>query len=90
MADRENERDKAKTMYLEKIAEKYGLKPISLALFGAYMDFHKSHGLFVDILVRFNRKSLRKNGLDTSKIYDTRDWTTIEAWAHEVSKSAFH
>ena len=36
-------------------------------------------------MVRVNRKSLRKNGLDTSKVHDTRDWNTIETWAREIA-----
>ena len=88
MADRESEREKATGMYLEKIAEMYSLKPISLALFGAYMNFDQSHGLLVDLLIKINRKSLRRDGLDTSKIYDTRDWAIIKKWAREVSEIA--
>ena len=85
MADRENEaRDKAKQKYLLEISEKFGLKPISHGFFGGFLDFSKSHGLLVDIIVRVNRRNLKKNGLDTSKIYDTRDWIKIAAWTHEV------
>lgn len=80
-------RDKGKILYLEKVAEKYGLKPIGLGFFGAFMDFRKSHGLLVDVLVRVNRRSLRKRGLDTSKVHDTRDWSNIEAWARQVAQS---
>ncbi len=85
MADREKEaRDKAKQKYLIEISEKFGLKPISHGFFGGFLDFSKSHGLLVDIIVRVNRRNLKKNGLDTSKIYDTRDWNKIAAWAYEV------
>ncbi len=88
MADRNDEaREKAKNMYLEKTAEQYGLKPVEFGFFGGFLDFSKSHGLFVDVLVRVNRNSLRKNGLDTHKVRDTRDWTFIEAWARKVAKS---
>ena len=52
------------------------------------MDFSYSHGLLVDILVRVNRRNLRKNGLNTAKVHDTRDWAAIEAWGHEVAKLA--
>jgi len=52
------------------------------------MDFSYSHGLFVDFLVRFNRRKLRKGGLDTAAVYDTRDWAAIERWGHEVAKLA--
>jgi hypothetical protein len=36
-------------------------------------------------MVRVNRRSLRKNGLDTTKVHDTRDWKNIEAWAREIA-----
>ncbi len=89
MADGGKEsREKAKKLYLEKTAEKFGLKPFGLGLFGGFLDFSKSHGLFVDVLVRVNRKKLRKNGLDTTKVKDTRDWSSIEAWAREIAKAA--
>ena len=52
------------------------------------MDFSYSHGLLVDILVRINRKNLCKNGLDTAKVHDTRDWIAIEAWGRDVAKLA--
>ena len=87
MADGKKEsQEKGKKLYLEKTAEQYGLKPISFGLFGGFLDFRKSHGLFVDVLVRVNRRSLRKNGLDTRKVRDTRDWNIIEDWAREVTK----
>jgi len=73
---------------LEKIAERYGLKPISLGFFGGFLDFHKRHGLLVDALVRVNRNSLRKHGLDAYKVHDTRDWSNIEAWARQIAQSA--
>lgn len=88
MADGKKEsQDKAKKLYLEKTAEKYGLTPLAFGFFGGFLDFSKSHGLFVDVLVRVNRRSLRKNGLDTSKVRDTRDWNIIEVWAREVAKT---
>jgi menaquinone-dependent protoporphyrinogen oxidase len=89
MADRgEEDREKAKKAYLVKIAEEYCLSPISYGFFGGYADFSKSHGLLVDIIVRVNRKNLLKNGLDIRKIRDTRDWSKIEAWAHELALAA--
>lgn len=90
MADNEEEeaREKAKRKYLVKIAEKYGLSPIAYGFFGGFMDFSNSHGLLVDIMVRVNRRKLLKNGLDVSKVYDTRDWNKIEAWAHELATAA--
>jgi menaquinone-dependent protoporphyrinogen oxidase len=89
MADRKDaKRETAKTRYLDQTAEQYTLKPLAYGYFGGLMDFSYSHGLFVDFLVRFNRRKLRKGGLDTAAVYDTRDWTAIESWGHEVAKLA--
>ncbi len=91
MADRvEKEvRDKAKALYLEKVADQFDLRPVSLGFFGGFLDFRKSHGLLVDVMIRVNRKSLQKNGLDTRKVHDTRDWQEIQAWAYELVKQVF-
>jgi menaquinone-dependent protoporphyrinogen oxidase len=88
MADRvEPEiREKAKKQYLEEIARQFALKPINYGFFGGFLDFKQSHGLVVDIMVRVNSKSLRKNGLDTTKVHDTRDWHEIEAWSQTTAK----
>lgn len=90
MADRvEPEvREKAKKQYLQDVANQFSLKPITFGFFGGFLDFKHSHGLIVDVMVRVNRKSLRKNGLDTTKVHDTRDWNNIEAWAQETAKRA--
>lgn len=87
MADRKDEGyEVGKKRYLDSTAEKYGLTPLSMGYFGGLMDFSYSHGLLVDIIVRVNRRNLRKNGLDTAKVHDTRDWKAIDAWGHEVAK----
>jgi menaquinone-dependent protoporphyrinogen oxidase len=90
MADRTEPemREKAKKQYLQDTANQYGLKPICFGFFGGFLDFKNSHGLIVDIMVRINRKSLRRNGLDTTKVHDTRDWNDIEAWTREAAKKA--
>jgi menaquinone-dependent protoporphyrinogen oxidase len=77
-----------KNLYLQKTADQYGLKPIALGYFGGFLDFSHSHGLIVDVMVRVNRKSLRRNGLDTTRVHDTRDWAAIEAWARSLAKTA--
>jgi menaquinone-dependent protoporphyrinogen IX oxidase len=90
MIDRENAeaRGKAKAKYLDDIANQFGLNPVSCGFFGGYMDFSKSHGLLVDIIVRVNGWRLKKRGLDTSVVYDTRDFGLVEAWAHEVAHAS--
>jgi menaquinone-dependent protoporphyrinogen oxidase len=79
--------EKAKKMYLEETAEQFQLKPVAFGFFGGFLDFRKSHGLIVDIMVRVNRKSLRKNGLDTCQVRDTRDWNSIDSWARKIAKN---
>lgn len=89
MADRKDDGyNVGKKRYLDDFASKYGLSPIAMGYFGGLMDFSYSHGLLVDIIVRVNRRNLRKNGLDTARVHDTRDWAAIEAWGHEVAKIA--
>ena len=89
MADRKDELgSKAKIKYLQGTAEKYGLQPVAYGFFGGYLDFHQSHGLIVDIMMKVNRKKLRRNGLDQSKTLDTRSWEKIEAWASEIANLA--
>ena len=87
MADREEPeiREKAKKQYLQDTAERFALKPIAYGFFGGFLYFSQSHGLIVDVMIRVNRRSLRKNGRDASKIHDTRDWNTIETWAREIA-----
>ncbi|MCL5877462.1 MAG: flavodoxin domain-containing protein [Candidatus Bathyarchaeota archaeon] len=89
MADRKDAGyETGKKRYLDAIATQYALTPISMGYFGGLMDFSYSHGLLVDIIVRINRRNLRKNGLDTAKVHDTRDWAAIEAWGRETAKLA--
>jgi menaquinone-dependent protoporphyrinogen oxidase len=88
MADRPEKEvyDNAKNQYLKQTAQRYGLQPVSYGFFGGFMDFSHSHGLIVDIMIRVNRKSLHKNGLDTRKVHDTRNWANITSWARETAK----
>ena len=89
MADREKEaRDKARAEYLVQVSLKYGLRPISYGFFGGFLDLTKSHGLLCDIMVRVNGKKLKKNGLDPTKIHDTRDWSEIVSWANGIAQLA--
>jgi len=89
MADREEEaRQRAKKEYLFKVAEKHCLKPIAFGFFGGFVDFKKSHGIVVDVMVRVNRRKLLANGLDISKVHDTRNWDCIESWAKDVARTA--
>lgn len=72
--------------YLVKVAEKNGLSPVAYGLFGGLIDFTKSHGLLGNIMLNVAKKELREKGVDTSKPYDFRDWTQIEAWTREIAE----
>ena len=74
--------------YLEKVAAKYpAIKPISLGLFGGYMDFN-GPGLAVRLIGGAIKKDLQKKGVDTAKPYDTRDFAAIHQWAINVAIKA--
>ena len=70
----------ARETYLQRVADRFGLKPVSLGFFGGYMNMKQSHGFLADFIVRINGRSLRRHGLDTAGITDKRDWAAIDAW----------
>ena len=91
IADRKDDdpiKEKAKKRYLTQTAQKFGLRPLAYGFFGGYMDFSQSHGLIVDIMMKVNRKKLRKGGLDQTKTLDTRNWTEIQTWTRQVANQA--
>lgn len=70
---------------LEKVAATFpALKPVALAFFGGYLDF-KSPNLIARITGSVIKKDLAKKGIDTSKPYDTRDFTAIRNWTLAVA-----
>jgi len=74
--------------YLEKVAARYpSIRPISMGLFGGYLDFKSPH-----FMIRFvggaMKKDLLKKGIDTSKPYDSRDFEAIRQWATDVAAKA--
>jgi menaquinone-dependent protoporphyrinogen IX oxidase len=81
-------RELARETYLPKVAERFGLKPISYGFFGGYMNMKQSHGLLADLVVKVNWRNLTRHGLDTKGVTDHRDWTAIEAWAAEIAEAA--
>jgi len=90
MADRKETdvREAARATYLSKVAEKFGLTPASNGFFGGYMNMKQSHGFLADLIVKVNSRNLRRHGLNTLGVTDSRDWNAIEAWATEVAKIA--
>jgi menaquinone-dependent protoporphyrinogen oxidase len=69
--------------YLDDVAEKYlSGKPVSTGLFGSVYDPNAKHGLMYKLATKFIiKKELEKQGIDTSKRLDYRDWDEIHAWA---------
>jgi menaquinone-dependent protoporphyrinogen oxidase len=82
------QRDYGIKNYLEKVAAKFpSIKPISMELFGGYVDFN-SPNFFVRILGNAMKKDLQAKGIDVSKPYDTRDMLAIKKWALEIAAKA--
>jgi menaquinone-dependent protoporphyrinogen oxidase len=80
------ETENARKQYLEDKASKYGLPPISMAVFGGVYDFNKMFFLFRKTLASLKPK-LEEAGVKKVKpgLYDTRDWDAIRAWAKEIA-----
>jgi menaquinone-dependent protoporphyrinogen oxidase len=79
-------REQGRRDYPVGVAEKHGLSPVAYGLFGGLYDFTKSHGFLGNIMLNVAKKELREKGVDTSKPYDFRDWTQIEAWTREIAE----
>ena len=69
--------------YLDEVAFKYlSNKPVATGLFGSVYDPNASHGLMYKLATKFMiKKELDKQGIDTSKRLDYRNWDEIRAWA---------
>lgn len=69
--------------YLDDTALKYlSSKPVAMGLFGSVFDPDARHGLMYKLATKFIiKKELEKQGIDTSKRHDYRDWNEIRAWA---------
>jgi menaquinone-dependent protoporphyrinogen oxidase len=81
--------EKARKDYLEAKAEKYGLRPISMVVFGGVWDFNKMFFLFRKTLSSFKPR-IEAAGFKELKagLYDTRDWNVIRAWAEDMAAKA--
>ncbi len=73
--------------YLDEVALKYlSGKPVSMGLFGSVYDPNAKHGLMYKLTNKFIiKKELDKQGIDTSKCIDYRDWDKINAWARDLA-----
>ncbi|MCD1294064.1 protoporphyrinogen oxidase [Methanocella sp. CWC-04] len=83
-----SQREYGMKTYLEKVAEKYpSIKPISMGLFGGYVDFN-SPNLIARIMGMAMKGELEKKGVDVSKPYDARDLPAVRKWALELAEKA--
>jgi menaquinone-dependent protoporphyrinogen oxidase len=85
-AQKPEEIENARRQYLEDKASKYGLHPISMAVFGGVYDFNKMNFLLRKTLASLKPK-LEEAGVKEVKpgLYDTRDWDAISTWAKEIA-----
>lgn len=79
--------DEARENFLIKVADRYpSIKPVSLGLFGGVFAFHR-YGFAERLVFRGIKKELEKQGIETKKPYDFRDWETIREWTRSVIQS---
>lgn len=85
-ANKEETREEGWENYLKKVAgENLAGEPVDLGLFGSVYDPDAKHGLMYKLTVRFIKKDLEEQGIDTSKRYDYRDWDGIRVWARGLA-----
>ncbi len=72
--------------YLDDVALKYlSGKPVATGLFGSVYDPNAKQGLMYKLATKFIiKKELDKQGIDTSKRLDYRNWDEIRAWACDL------
>jgi menaquinone-dependent protoporphyrinogen oxidase len=85
-ANDEKTADEGWEKYLKKVAaENLIHEPVDLGLFGSVYDPDAKHGMLFKFTMRFIKKDLEKQGIDTSKRLDYRDWDGIRAWARGLA-----
>jgi menaquinone-dependent protoporphyrinogen oxidase len=73
-----------KRKYVTDVGAKYGIDPISTALFGGILDFDK-YGFMVKAIMRSAKKTIEERGADPGKPYDFRNWEEIRDWARSLA-----
>ncbi len=73
----------AQTKYLDLIAEKYELSPISTGLFAGCYKWEK-YNFIVKKLVKSMLNESGISNIDYNKPLDFRDWTQIEKWTTDL------
>jgi menaquinone-dependent protoporphyrinogen oxidase len=72
--------------YLEDKATKYGLKPISMAMFGGVWDFNQM-GKFYGKFLEDEKANFIPAGFKETKpgVFDSRNWDDIREWAKNLA-----
>jgi menaquinone-dependent protoporphyrinogen oxidase len=84
-ANEEDKKDEARKNYLKKVAQENLInEPVAMGLFGSVYDPEIKQGLMYKVTMKFIKKELEKQGIDTNKRHDYRDWDEIRAWAHDL------
>ncbi|MBI5681319.1 MAG: flavodoxin domain-containing protein [Methanobacterium sp.] len=87
-ANKEDTQEEGWEKYLKKVAaDNLVNPPVDLGLFGSVYDPDANHGLLFKFTNRFIKKDLEKQGIDTTKRQDYRDWDEIRAWAKGLVKT---
>ncbi|MBI0583136.1 MAG: flavodoxin domain-containing protein [Methanomassiliicoccus sp.] len=79
-------KDEYRRRYLQDVADRYGLRPVRVGLFGGVLDFSKHSYLVKGILDggRDSSRGLERRGIDPKAPYDLRDWNAIRKWASDL------
>jgi menaquinone-dependent protoporphyrinogen oxidase len=83
---KDDEIDMAQKKYLEEKAINYGLRPVSMVIFGGVWDYNKMSFIFKKTMSPFKVKIEECGYKELSPgLYDTRDWDAIRKWAKEIA-----
>jgi menaquinone-dependent protoporphyrinogen oxidase len=74
-----------KQKYVTDVGAKYGIDPVSTALFGGVIDFEQ-YGFMVKAIMRGAKKTIEDRGADIAKPYDFRNWDEIRKWAGSLAR----
>lgn len=93
IAEREgNTEEVAKTrkIALEDKISKYGLKPITTALFGGILNYNKMSWITRKSMEVAFKSRVQNTGFKEVEpgVYDLRDWDKIRSWTKELAKKA--
>jgi menaquinone-dependent protoporphyrinogen oxidase len=72
-----------KQKYVTEVGTRYGIEPLSTALFGGVLDFEQ-YGFLVKAILKNTKKTIEERGADPSKPYDFRNWEEIREWAKSL------